>query len=102
MILIIRGFVRGSLLMQARRLLPAILVTVGLTVISGCEPRSVNHSPSPDQDPERYARALEDDRRAIAEAKEAEARFFRNLRNRPEGIDESEAIAFSEFDRITP
>lgn len=94
--------VQGILPMRFRTLIPVIAIGIGLAVVSGCEPKNVNRSPSPDDDPDRYARALEDERRVLVESREAEARFFRQIRASPEAVEDSEALASSESDEITP
>ncbi|WP_152049816.1 hypothetical protein [Tautonia marina] len=61
--------------MNIFRCLPALAIVLSLG--SGCEPRVGSRSPTPDQDPARYARALQDEARAQRENQQNEARFLR-------------------------
>lgn len=56
------------------------LSLLALLLASGCRPEGINLSPTPEQDPARYARALADHRAAEEAAKAGEARFFRARR----------------------
>jgi hypothetical protein len=61
--------------MNIFRSIPALAIV--LCLAPGCEPRAGSRSPTPDQDPARYARALQDEAKAQRENRENEARFLR-------------------------
>ena len=69
--------------MTARRILPIVTVAIGLA--PGCGPTAINRSPTPDQDPARYARAQREAEAVARENREAEARFYRQLRSTEPG-----------------
>ncbi|MEW4567618.1 hypothetical protein AB1L88_07085 [Tautonia sp. JC769] len=61
--------------MNMPRCIPALAIVLSLG--PGCESRVGSRSPTPDQDPARYARALQDEAEAQRENRENEARFHR-------------------------
>ncbi|WP_169976786.1 hypothetical protein [Tautonia rosea] len=64
--------------MNVFRWIPISLLMLLISV--GCGSNRVNQSPTPDQDPERYARALQEDERVRRANQEAEAMFFQAAR----------------------
>ena len=64
--------------MNNRWRIPALAIVLGLAC--GCEPRVGTRSPTPDQAPDRYARALQDEAEARRANQEGEARFMRSQR----------------------
>jgi hypothetical protein len=63
--------------MASRAVIPILVASV--TVLGGCHQRSPNRSPTPEEDPDRHARAVIEDENMHRANQAAEAAFYQRI-----------------------